>query len=59
MVPESLKEQLTTGGRLVIPVGNQGQQLLLRLTKQGDGSFHEESFSDVAFVPLIGDQGWG
>jgi protein-L-isoaspartate(D-aspartate) O-methyltransferase len=59
VVPASLKEQLSTGGRLVIPVGEQGQQLLRRLTKQQDGSFREESFSDVAFVPLIGDQGWG
>ena len=57
-VPEALKEQLAPGGRLVIPVGDEGShQDLRRLTRREDG-FHEESLGGVRFVPLIGAQGW-
>ena len=57
-VPEALKEQLAPGGRLVIPVGAEGEaQDLLRLTRH-DSGFEEESLGGVRFVPLIGAQGW-
>lgn len=53
-VPNNLKEQLKTGGRLVIPVGSGvvGQQLC-RYTKQEDGSLKEENIAAVRFVPLV------
>ncbi|MEW5954749.1 MAG: protein-L-isoaspartate(D-aspartate) O-methyltransferase [Bacillota bacterium] len=57
-VPGSLLGQLITGGRLVIPVGAQGRQELLRLRKKPDGSCARESLGPVRFVPLIGDEGW-
>ncbi len=57
-VPEALKQQLALGGRLVIPVGEHGYQTLLRVTRTGEDSFEEEDFGAVAFVPLIGEQGW-
>lgn len=58
-VPESLKEQLDIGGRLVMPVGNyRFGQYLLRLTKGYYGDFQEERLLDVAFVPLRGKYGW-
>ena len=58
-VPEALLEQLATGGRLVIPVGEgRNVQRLLRVTRGADGRFHEEELGDVRFVPLIGAQGW-
>jgi protein-L-isoaspartate(D-aspartate) O-methyltransferase len=57
-VPEALKQQLALGGRLVIPVGEHGYQTLLRVTRAGEDSFEEEDFGAVAFVPLIGEQGW-
>lgn len=57
-VPEALREQLAMGGRLVIPVGDEGaHQDLLRITRREDG-FEEESLGGVRFVPLIGAQGW-
>jgi protein-L-isoaspartate(D-aspartate) O-methyltransferase len=58
-VPAALKEQLAVGGRLVIPVGAtlRGQQLL-RLTRRAGGDFEREELLPVAFVPLIGEQGW-
>jgi len=57
-VPEALKQQLAVGGRLVIPVGEHGYQTLMRVTRTGEDSFEDEKFGAVAFVPLIGEQGW-
>jgi protein-L-isoaspartate(D-aspartate) O-methyltransferase len=57
-VPEALKQQLAIGGRLVIPVGEHGYQTLMRVTRTGEDSFEDENFGAVAFVPLIGEQGW-
>ena len=57
-VPESLKLQLTLGGRLVIPVGRAVHQTLLLVRRLGDDEFEEEDHGAVAFVPLIGAQGW-
>lgn len=56
-VPESLKEQLSEGGRLVIPVGGQYLQSLLRITRKGD-DFQQEDLLGCVFVPLIGEDGW-
>lgn len=59
VVPEQLKQQLTIGGRLVIPVGaRKGHQALMRVTRLGELDFREEHLSDVRFVPLIGEEGW-
>lgn len=57
-VPTSLKEQLALGGRLVIPVGGQQEQSLLRVTRTGDNSFEQETVCKVRFVPLLGEDGW-
>jgi erythromycin esterase-like protein len=58
-VPPALTGQLVTGGRLVIPVGEEGrEQRLLKITRTGDADYEEEDFGAVSFVPLIGEQGW-
>jgi hypothetical protein len=58
-VPESLKGQLAIGGRLVIPVGrDERRQSLRKLVKTGASAFEAEDLGAVAFVPLIGEQGW-
>ena len=57
-VPESLREQLAIGGRLVIPVGDGGAQRLMRIWRTGTKEFEEEDFGLVRFVPLIGEEGW-
>jgi protein-L-isoaspartate(D-aspartate) O-methyltransferase len=57
-VPETLKQQLAIGGRLVIPVGRDIHQTLLHIRRTGEDSFEEEDFGAVAFVPLIGAEGW-
>ena len=56
-VPEALLAQLADGGRLVIPVGDEGSQTLIRITRQG-ASFLREDLGDVRFVPLVGAGGW-
>ncbi|NOI76328.1 protein-L-isoaspartate(D-aspartate) O-methyltransferase [Vibrio coralliilyticus] len=50
-VPPVLLEQLSEGGILVIPVGEDVQQLL-KITRQGD-EFLSQIIEDVRFVPLI------
>ncbi|QEM67745.1 protein-L-isoaspartate(D-aspartate) O-methyltransferase [Geobacter sp. FeAm09] len=57
-VPCVLTDQLAVGGRLVIPVGNESEQRLLRIVKEPDGTMVTESSVGCRFVPLIGRQGW-
>lgn len=58
-VPETLREQLKIGGRLVIPVGPALRlQTLLRITRTGPDTYEEEDLGAVQFVPLVGREGW-
>lgn len=58
-VPPALRAQLAIGGRLVMPVGSQrGFQRLVRLVRTSPDDYEEEALESVAFVPLIGEQGW-
>jgi protein-L-isoaspartate(D-aspartate) O-methyltransferase len=58
-IPESLKEQLKIGGRLVIPVGRDPRvQELVRVTRISENEFDREDLADVRFVPLVGQEGW-
>ncbi|MBX3102736.1 MAG: protein-L-isoaspartate(D-aspartate) O-methyltransferase [Bacteroidetes bacterium] len=57
-VPQSLRMQLEVGGHLVIPVGTQTTQTMLRITRTGPDSWSEESHKTFKFVPLIGEEGW-
>ena len=57
VVPKSLLSQLKDGGTLVIPVGSRGSQSLERWQKKGQNQECETIIS-VAFVPLIGEEGW-
>lgn len=56
-VPAALLEQINDGGRLVIPVGTRGGQILEVWRRRG-AQYDSESVIPVAFVPLIGEQGW-
>lgn len=57
-VPAALKRQLALGGRLVMPIGVEGHQHLVRLQRLGGDEWHEETLAAVAFVPLIGEDGF-
>jgi protein-L-isoaspartate(D-aspartate) O-methyltransferase len=53
-VPQALLEQLKPGGRLVIPVGGDGDiQYLKLITKRADGGYDEKKVLPVRFVPLV------
>ncbi|MCY3611112.1 MAG: protein-L-isoaspartate(D-aspartate) O-methyltransferase [Gemmatimonadetes bacterium] len=57
-VPRPLREQLTVGGRLVMPVGwGWRGQSLVRERHKGPGTFTREKLGRVRFVPLIGEAG--
>jgi protein-L-isoaspartate(D-aspartate) O-methyltransferase len=51
-VPPALLEQLADGGRLVIPVGSDREQQLLRITRRGE-RYEREVLGAVVFVPLL------
>lgn len=51
-VPGALYDQLAIGGRLVIPVGDEGLQELLIIDRD-DAGFSEQSLESVRFVPLL------
>ena len=58
-VPEVLKEQLSIGGTLVMPIGEPGAiQSLVKVTRLGEDDYRQEDLGAVRFVPLIGEQGW-
>jgi protein-L-isoaspartate(D-aspartate) O-methyltransferase len=53
-VPQALIEQLKPGGRMVIPVGGDGEMQFLKvLTKRADGGIDEKRVLPVRFVPLV------
>jgi len=54
-IPEPLKQQLKTGGKMVIPVGEDYQDLYLVTRQNG---FSVERKMGVIFVPLIGEEGF-
>lgn len=58
-VPQSLLEQLSVGGRLVIPYGpTTREQMLVRVRRVSETEFAREELGAVRFVPLIGAEGW-
>jgi protein-L-isoaspartate(D-aspartate) O-methyltransferase len=58
-VPRSLLRQMAVGGRLVMPVGpTTRSQRLVRIVRTGEETYDREWLEDVAFVPLIGAEGW-
>jgi len=58
VVPDELVQQLVVGGRLVVPVGDQEKQMMMRITRVSEDSYQEEQFNTFKFVPLIGEKGW-
>lgn len=59
VVPDDLVNQLNIGGRLVIPVGDNEKQVMLRIIRVSENEYEREELADFKFVPLIGEKGWG
>jgi len=55
--PQPLLDQLSVGGRLVIPIGDEQAQSLARVTRTRSG-FKQEQLGECKFVKLLGKYGW-
>jgi protein-L-isoaspartate(D-aspartate) O-methyltransferase len=57
-LPRALVDQLKPGGRMVIPLGGEGEiQYLVLITKRADGGYDERKVLPVRFVPLVPGKG--
>lgn len=56
-IPDTLIDQLKTGGRLVIPTGDRKKQVLKKIVKTPSGK-RETTHEACTFVKLIGKHGW-
>jgi protein-L-isoaspartate(D-aspartate) O-methyltransferase len=56
-MPEMLINQLAEGGRLVVPVGNQHTQELIKIYRDKAG-IQQTSLGGCRFVKLVGEHGW-
>lgn len=56
-IPRPLLEQLADGGRLIAPVGDRNEQMLVSVGRRGD-AFERRDIGPVRFVPLLGTHGW-
>ncbi len=56
-VPQTYRDQLAEGGRLLIPLGDRVEQTLYVFTRKGD-SFESQEIAPVRFVPLLGKYSW-
>jgi protein-L-isoaspartate(D-aspartate) O-methyltransferase len=51
--PPKLVEQLKSGGKMVIPIGEGSVQKMIRITKNENGEIGEETFDNFSFVPMV------
>lgn len=56
-VPQPLIDQLKDPGIMIIPVGDEYSQSLIKITKSGN-KINQEDMGGVRFVKLLGDHGW-
>lgn len=57
-IPEALKDQLTIGGLLVIPVGDMENQIMTSIQRVGQDSFEMRNHGDFVFVPMLDKRSW-
>jgi len=52
-VPDALLHQLKTGGRLIVPLGNSGSQIMTVVERTGTDSFESSEHGSFVFVPML------
>lgn len=59
-IPDTLKDQLAVGGKLIIPVGDRHTQTMMKLTRLSDDpdDIKIEDLGGCRFVNLMGEHGW-
>jgi len=53
-VPDTLLKQLKPGGRLVVPLGIGGSQVMTRIEKKGENDYVRSDHGFFVFVPMLG-----
>ena len=56
-IPNALIAQLSSGGRMVVPVGDQHSQELIKFFKDDQG-VQRSNLGGCRFVKLVGENGW-
>lgn len=56
-IPPALVDQLAVGGRMILPVGNQHSQDLVKIIKDEEGVI-QSNLGGCRFVKLVGEHGW-
>lgn len=57
-VPDVMLRQLTIGGLMVIPVGDEEKQKMMTVLRVGENDFERIELDTFRFVPLVGDKAW-
>ncbi|RFZ84323.1 protein-L-isoaspartate(D-aspartate) O-methyltransferase [Mucilaginibacter terrenus] len=57
-VPDLLLKQLSIGGILVIPVGDEKSQKMVTVLKTAEHDYERHVLDTFRFVPLVGDRAW-
>jgi protein-L-isoaspartate(D-aspartate) O-methyltransferase len=52
-IPEKLVQQLKPGGQMVLPLGKEQPQKMVRLTRVQEDEIVRETFDDFSFVPML------
>ncbi len=55
-IPDGLKKQLRVGGNMVVPVGADGAQIMLRVLRNSENDFAIEPHGAFSFVPMLSDR---
>ena len=52
-IPPKLIDQLKPGGIMVVPVGDDGKQKMMRIIKYNEGDIGQQEMGDFSFVPML------
>ncbi len=52
-IPKKLLLQLKIGGWMIIPIGGDEGQIMTKVIRVGEKEFHQETFGNFAFVPML------
>ena len=52
-IPQALLKQLKTGGRLIVPLGNNDSQIMTVVERTGADSFEYSEHGSFVFVPML------
>ncbi|MBP8250577.1 MAG: protein-L-isoaspartate O-methyltransferase, partial [Chitinophagales bacterium] len=52
-IPQQLLKQLKVGGIIVLPLGNDDDQMMVKMTKTGENDYRKEIGDNFRFVPML------